>query len=124
MNERKRQAWTREPWHVASYGNPDGVGLNSHLSLVMGQKVIASTINEVATDEDDANMRRAAACVNACAGIDDPAALRQQRDDLLAACEAVVAEHPSEGGRGIDLPQSMLAQLNAEIAKASGAPGS
>ena len=38
-----------------------------------------------------ANCRRIVACVNALAGIDDPAALRRQRDDLLMACK-VVAE--------------------------------
>ena len=43
--------------------------------------------------EQDANARRIVACVNACEGIDDPADLRQQRDDLLVAlcaCEIVM----------------------------------
>ncbi|MDD4888409.1 MAG: hypothetical protein PHU85_00635 [Phycisphaerae bacterium] len=38
--------------------------------------------------------------------------------DLLAACEAVVAEHPAENGRGVDLPQSLFAMLNTAIARA------
>lgn len=37
---------------------------------------------------DYANYMRARACVNACAGIDDPQDLRTQRDDLLSAAEA------------------------------------
>jgi hypothetical protein len=40
--------------------------------------------------------------------------------DLLAACKAALAEHPAEGGKGIDLPQSLLAQLNTAVAKAGG----
>ena len=35
-------------------------------------------------------MRRIVACVNACAGIDDPVDLRKQRDELLAALTPLV----------------------------------
>lgn len=41
------------------------------------------------TDKDWAPCAdRIVACVNACAGIPDPAALRSQRDALLEACKA------------------------------------
>ena len=39
-------------------------------------------------------------------------------DELLAACEAALAEHPAENGRGVDLPQSLAATLRAAVAKA------
>lgn len=50
-------------------------------------------------EEGHANRHRAAACVNACAGIPDPADLRRQRDELLAACHGAmlgITEH--QGG--------------------------
>ena len=40
----------------------------------------------------DDNAARIVACVNACEGIDDPADLRAQRDELLAACEALLQQ--------------------------------
>lgn len=40
--------------------------------------------------------------------------------DLLEAVKAVLAEHLAEGGKGIDLPQSLLAMLNTVVAKAEG----
>jgi hypothetical protein len=81
-----------------------------------------------------ANGARIVACVNACSGIADPADLRKQRDDLLAACRA---EHASQGGPQLlrdaadDLTtlkllgaasalRVMADQIEAAIAKAEG----
>ena len=51
------------------------------------------------------NARRIASCVNACAGMEEPAAeiaeLKRQRDELLAAISSIVEEVPHRhGSRG------------------------
>lgn len=43
----------------------------------------------VRDSETPADRARAAACVTACEGIEDPADLRRQRDILLKACKDV-----------------------------------
>ena len=78
-------------------------------------------------DHDKANANRIVACVNACAGMADPAseiaALKAQRDELLEACKSAIA-----GFKGVDagLGKSVVAitgvyrMLLATIAKAEG----
>lgn len=48
--------------------------------------------DERADPEADANAARIVACVNACEGVADPADLRVQRDELLAALRALVRQ--------------------------------
>lgn len=74
-------------------------------------------------DEDLANAARIVACVNACAGMADPAseisALKAQRDELLAACKAALGAcglHPFVRAE-ID---EVVPTLRSAIAKAEG----
>lgn len=96
MNENKH---TPEPW--AYYDDRKSTGRIE----IVGLGKTVSRIYLSVPDEDVANARRITACVNACAGIptyqltaenDNPTnlgevidAIRNQRDELLAATEAI-----------------------------------
>ena len=79
---------TPEPWGLV--GEPNGYtvwnvvddGVNPGCVGRILARVCGAAVN---VEEEEANGARIVACVNACAGIDDPADLRKQRDDLLAA---------------------------------------
>ena len=77
---------TPEPWLV----DPDEPTIHAidRRVLIADCRVtqVAATRPPREPGVDDANADRIVACVNACAGIADPAALRKQRDDLLEAC--------------------------------------
>lgn len=104
MGERN---WTAEPW-VATCQGPD----DPWFLMADGFDQCPAYIARADTDEQlipyaeqRANMERAAACVNALAGVSDPAGLRKQRDDLLAALQDIVdglerAGHASEHCHG------------------------
>lgn len=62
-----------------------------------------------------ADLRRAMECVNACAGISDPADLRRQRDELLEALRDMVSDHAS-------LSQATLEFAKRAIANATKQP--
>ncbi len=68
--------------------------------------------------ESCANLHRIVACVNACAGVDAPATLRTQRDALLTACEALLAElcMPVLPGNGGYTPGALAAVGAANVA--------
>lgn len=68
--------WTPEPWTIGVDWENDGWP--------------AYRLRDMLTDsheEASANGVRIAACVNACAGIEDPQELRRQRDELLETLE-------------------------------------
>lgn len=82
-----------------------------------------------------AERERTAACVNACAGIPDPATLRAQRDALLAAAKAArkhieelreawergcLSEHDGKGGTRSNRNADVDRQLRTAIAAAEG----
>ena len=72
---------TPEPWFIAFGGN-DGDDY-----AVIGAVGRERPVCELGTlDYTKPNADRIVACVNACAGIADPADLRRQRDELLEAC--------------------------------------
>lgn len=84
---------TNEPWYKTVgpiYGNRTIKQIESDA----GQygTVIAQREVYVDGDEYDQSLDRAVACVNALAGIEDPATyiatLKAQRDDLLEACRS------------------------------------
>jgi hypothetical protein len=81
-----------------------------------------ATARAHSAEEADANAARIVACVNACANIPDPADLRARYERAVEACRATLAEHPAENGRGVDLPQSLAAQLRAVLAEHAQAP--
>jgi len=76
---------TLEPWHVSQ---------TYPLEVTdEGGRLIADCDSafQTALGEELANARRIVACVNACAGIEDPAQMRRQRDELAKALEVVIA---------------------------------
>lgn len=78
---------TPEPWETRKCLTAD------HQRVASFDLVIPPTVNSVGAEViasvwgEEANAARIVACVNACAGIADPTALRAQRDALLEALE-------------------------------------
>lgn len=66
---------TPEPWSVHQY---NGTNINANGDLIMAVRFMGGT-----DDEGEANAARATVCVNACAGIDDPAATLEEVRDVL-----------------------------------------
>ena len=101
---------TPEPWgYIEDY---DDIKNKRFFQLVAGKEHIADC--EDAPDHDaDADLARAVACVNACAGIEDP---EQTIKDLLAACR-IMAATPRTDINGVAHAQN---QIQAVIAKAQG----
>jgi hypothetical protein len=115
---------TTEPWEVGHWqtmGSPEihakGKGDVNCL--------LAKTVNHgyISLEESHANANRTVVCVNACAGMDDPAGeinrLKEVNADLLAALERAV------GFRSVGSPDwhkfdEITAQCKAAIAKAKG----
>lgn len=69
---------TKLPWHLAYYAKMNGPG--SHYSVKHGEKTIVRTINEVATNEDEANVNFIVKAVN-------------MHDELVAALSDIF-KHP------------------------------
>ena len=95
---------TKEPWGINDWPQPDNsIGIGA-----VGTPLIARVIlRDVSINAQKANARRIVACVNACAGLSTEElesyqaknltdglmliAVKQERDDLLAALEGVAA---------------------------------
>ena len=107
---------TPEPWALFEVG--DGrphlcpASESDKMSILTIAEEDGATFACVYRDDD---ARRIVTCVNACAGMADPAAeiaeLKRQRDELLVAISAIVEEvphrHGSRGnapGHGHDIP--------------------
>jgi len=89
---------TPEPWIAVprfTNHNDDPYIRTNHA----GMNHVVATMTRLADDDladtpmAEANGARIVACVNACAGITDPADLRKQRDDLLAACKRALVRY-------------------------------
>lgn len=83
------------PWRVEYYGAGDQIDA---CEIMAGGYYIAK-IHEWSSPDPQCSGRaatadRIVACVNACEGIADPASLRAQRDELLAALRRVVEHAP------------------------------
>ena len=52
---------TREPWTVAYYATQDGQGGSSHFAVKCGERTLVRTTCQVASDEDESNIRLMAA---------------------------------------------------------------
>lgn len=72
----------------------------------------------------EANANRIVACVNACAGIENPDDLRRQRDELLEALNGLVwyMRAMNQNNKPIKIEHHYVAALDA-IAKAEGKNG-
>jgi len=117
----KKQNWTAEPW----IWEESAAGQNvRRVDIFTAERPMPGIAGHyINSDEDRANMARIVACVNACAGIADPAALRQQRDDLLAACGAadtyisvLAAQGFSRNLQPSEATRAVILQLRAAIA--------
>jgi hypothetical protein len=80
------------PWRVEYYGAGDQIDA---CEIMAGGYYIAK-IHEWSSPDPQCSGRaataeRIVACVNACEGIADPASLRAQRDELLAALREMLA---------------------------------
>lgn len=66
-------------------------GTDWTISSVRNSQSLVAMVIPQPDHSEEANARRIVACVNAMDGIEDPAALRTQRDALLAACKQSLA---------------------------------
>ena len=78
---------TPEPWGLV--GEPNGYTVwnvvDDGVNPGCVGRILARVCGAAVTvEEEEANGARIVACVNACAGIDDPMELRRQRDYLMA----------------------------------------
>lgn len=82
---------TPEPWMAGSHGSVistpiPGITIKSDVEYYGGHMICESITKS--------NARRIVTCVNACAGMEDPAAeiseLKRQRDELLASLGAAI----------------------------------
>ncbi len=100
---------TPEPWIADDFA--EGDGLRTRISLPDHNGIPNAAIAYVQTNKTpdwpseqritatqaEANAARIVACINACTGLEDPAAelaaLKAQRDELLAALKALADEY-------------------------------
>lgn len=114
-------------WKLSSI-DPEGI------TVISGGGVDRMLVARFKRTED---AQRAVACENACEGLDDPAELRAQRDQLLRACKRILehaepcncdeyddCDHPIDAdGNPMRLSASdysALPQIIAAIARAEG----
>jgi len=87
QNERTMSKHSKEPWFSQpGYGTIYNLS-NGDTGLTMAIAVPPENRQTSGKDEDMANMARIVACVNALAGIDDPAAFVAEAKRLRRACE-------------------------------------
>lgn len=103
--------YSPEPWEVR--------GENRTIIDDRFGSVATTSYSNAKTTEKFANSDRIVACVNACAGIADPAELRAQRDDLLAVCRMLSAIETCDKSVPVGFIEARSA-ADAAIAKAEG----
>ena len=116
MSEHTKEPW-RVMWPCAQWETA---------RLFSGARYIGSIGNsDEAELETRANADRIVSCVNACAGMDDPAtdiaALKAQRDELLAALQMALADHMTEPYLH-PLRDGTIEAIKCAIASAEAAP--
>lgn len=103
---------TPEPWLVEACGTRI-----SHF-FAAGDGSYLIPVADLLGEARESNAKRIVACVNACEGIDDPANLRRQRDELLAALHGLhgwLAKSVIEKQPAID----DLCAIDATVAKST-----
>ena len=82
---------TPEPWKF--WGDKEAIVMDKPLHSKHGFIAVMACNEDVSARTSSANARRIVTCVNACAGMADPAAeiaeLKRQRDELLGLVKAV-----------------------------------
>jgi hypothetical protein len=70
---------------VSAAHTPEPWGVSDRYDVTVPDGTVAVAFGTVTTDEEDmANAARIVACVNACAGLDDPAAILNEVRAVLA----------------------------------------
>ena len=97
---------TPEPWVATDRAikRDNGFGYGEIIANVPGGNTSGPFFVQ-SNEECEANARRIVACVNACAGMEDPVAeiekLRRQRDELLGLVRAVVCHSTVKDVMGV-----------------------
>ena len=90
-----------EPWYF--YENDSYCEINSERDGQIGDSCASSCLGD--KELGRANANRIVTCVNACVGMEDPAAeiekLKRQRDELLALARAVVCHSTVKDVMGV-----------------------
>ena len=117
---------TPEPWYW--HENDSYCEINSERDGQIGDSCASSCLGDI--DLGRANAARIITCVNACAGMEDPAAeideLRRQRDELLGLAERLVQwdlDYPVNcynGYAGLQALNEIIRDNKAAITKAKG----
>ena len=114
---------TPEPWVVEDRQDIDTnfYSDDATVSIIGGCQEYIFAHRDI--EERRANARRIVTCVNACAGMDDPAAeiaeLKRQRDELLAALNYARDYLGDIPARGMVL-LGLISVMNKNIDKAKG----
>ena len=88
---------TPEPWVATDRAikRDNGFGYGEIIANVPGGNTSGPFFVQ-SNEECEANVSRIVSCVNACTGMEDPAAeiaeLKQQRDELLSAAKLAIAD--------------------------------
>jgi len=100
---------TQEPWAATDRAikRDNGFGYGEIIANVPGGNTSGPFF--VQCDEEcEANARRIVSCVNACAGMADPAAeiaeLKRQRDEFVGLMELIASEIPFRQGKNGNCP--------------------
>ena len=111
---------TPEPWYW--HENDSYCEINSERDGQIGDSCASSCLGDI--DLGRANARRIVACVNACEGMEDPAAeideLKQQRDELFSLVKAVVYHSLSVTVNGTRCAAFPWVEYEAMVNKAKG----
>jgi hypothetical protein len=102
---------TPEPWHVEYYRHGTSIlGEDYSNGSGLGSRAVAAVVHDNrANDSAAANAARVVACVNACAGIEDPAkAFSLARVALLYAVSRF-------SGEGMEVSANVCAAALAEL---------
>ena len=113
---------TPEPWRV---GRPGTVVSDTPVPEMGGSDAVEYYGGHLIGESIiEANARRIAACVNACAGMGDPTAeiaeLKRQRDELLEAAKAVVTRWDTPNWKDAEPTAAVIGRLRAILQKIEG----
>ena len=94
---------TPGPWKL--WGDKEAIVMDCPLHSKHGFIAVMACNEDVSARTSSANAKRIVTCVNACVGMEDPAAeiekLRRQRDELLALARAVVCHSTIKDVMGV-----------------------
>lgn len=110
-----------EPWRKETYNTPMGEtgDYEGHLEIWAGERRVADCWNP--DDENEEDFDRIVTCVNACAGMADPAveiaAMREERDNLRKMLESALSDNVLKN-HGSQIAQRDMAAMRDAIREA------